>query len=61
MLGNVWEWTADAWHQNYEGALLPLRCPFLVLPQLPGWQSWRPLCPSSGKSQVNKKTSNKKN
>jgi formylglycine-generating enzyme required for sulfatase activity len=20
MLGNVWEWTADAWHENYEGA-----------------------------------------
>jgi sulfatase modifying factor 1 len=20
MLGNVWEWTADCWHQNYKGA-----------------------------------------
>jgi len=20
MLGNVWEWTADAWHENYQGA-----------------------------------------
>ena len=20
MLGNVWEWTADCWHKNYEGA-----------------------------------------
>jgi formylglycine-generating enzyme required for sulfatase activity len=20
MLGNVWEWTADAWHESYEGA-----------------------------------------
>jgi formylglycine-generating enzyme required for sulfatase activity len=20
MLGNVWEWCEDAWHQNYEGA-----------------------------------------
>jgi formylglycine-generating enzyme required for sulfatase activity len=20
MLGNVWEWTQDSWHENYEGA-----------------------------------------
>ncbi len=20
MLGNVWEWTADTWHDNYSGA-----------------------------------------
>lgn len=20
MLGNVWEWTQDPWHQNYQGA-----------------------------------------
>ncbi|MCG6869040.1 MAG: formylglycine-generating enzyme family protein, partial [Gammaproteobacteria bacterium] len=20
MLGNVWEWTADAWHEDYTGA-----------------------------------------